>query len=87
MLIEEIFFIVSGLFLFILIFLGVFCMSLNSELKAVKETLAKIIGVTEDRVSEIVTAAIKPVHDRTEELAIFTGVDEDKPTPPTQPEG
>ena len=87
MLIEELFFIVSGLFLFILIFLGVFCMSLNSELKAVKETLAKIVGVTEEKVNEIVTAAIKPVHDRTEELATFTGVDEDKPTPPTQPVG
>ena len=43
---EEIIFIVLGLFLLIFIFLGVFVMSLNSELKAVKETLAKIVGVT-----------------------------------------
>ena len=84
MLMEEIIFIVLGLFLLIFIFLGVFVMSLNSELKAVKETLAKIVGVTEEKVGEIVAGAIKPIHDRAEELAIFTGVDEDK-TPPAQP--
>lgn len=71
------------LFLLIFIFLGVI-MSLNSELKAVKETLAKIVGVTEDKVNEIVSNAVKPIHDRAEELAVFTGVDEDK-VPPTQP--
>ena len=81
---EEIIFIVLGLFLLIFIFLGVFVMSLNSELKAVKETLAKIVGVSEEKVGEIVSNAVKPVRDRAEELAVFTGVDEDK-TPPAQP--
>lgn len=83
---QWIIYIILGLYLLIFIFLGVVIMSLNSELKAVKETLSKIVGVTEEKVTEIVNTAIKPIHDRAEELAVFTGVDEDK-TPTTQPVG
>ena len=64
------------------IFLGVILMSLNSDLKIVKEKLEKLANVTEEKVNEIIKNSLKPLQDRAEEIAAFAGVDEDK-TPPT----
>lgn len=62
--------------------------SLNKRVKSLEETVKSIIGVTEEKVTEIASNIVRPVHDRTEEIATYTGVDEDKPqpTPPTQPQ-
>ena len=72
------------LFLIFLLILENHMSSLNARLKVVEDTLAKIVGITEDKVNELIAAGLKPVQERVEEDAKFTGVDEDK-TPATPP--
>ncbi len=65
---------------FILTF-GVYIMSLNSRLKAVEESILKISSLSEEKIKELIAESTKVLHERIEDIASFSGVDDDK-TPP-----
>lgn len=75
-------FLVLALSLIFLLILENHMSSLNARLKIVEKKVDEIIGVTEGKVNELIATGVKPVQHRVEEIASFTGVDEDKPAPP-----